>query len=196
MSFDDFDTLKANFDKYVKYCNRFLTDENKKAFEDFLSVYDECLILCPASQRENLHLGHPGGLITHSINVLNSYTSLFIKDSTQSELGPTVTVSLLHDIGKLGTPTEPYYIEKFDGRNNYQINQKLKGLTIPERSLKILSNHGFHLTDDEYSAIANSYYFINSTNINSIFNLPTLAKELAIAKLLTIDKEKKQALNK
>ena len=120
-------------------------------------------------------------------------TYLFLKESTLSLREASVTVSLLHDIGKLGLPNEPYYIETFTKWNNYEINVKLKGLTVPQRSLKILHDYKFKLTDAQYSAIANSYFFVEPNSADrSIFNLPTLAKQLAIAKLMAIDKEKQK----
>lgn len=190
----DEDLIKQDYDKYVSYCEKHLAEVNKTPFKHFIENFGERLFLCPASTADRFHLSRPGGLLTHSIGVLNSLSHISNKKLAESTVEALVTTALLHDIGKLGNIEESYYIEKFDGRYNYFINEKLTALTVSQRSLKLLNDYKFTLTESEYAAIAHAYFFIEAkTDYQNVFNLPSLAKHLAIAKLLSIDKEKNEA---
>ena len=135
----DIDELKSNYEKFIDYSKKFLVEENQKPFEKFITDFGEKLVMCPASQKNIFHLSHPGGLVLHSLNVLNMLSKVSQKEKSSDLLTSLVTISLFHDIGKLGTTTEDYYIETFDNWNNYRINEKLKHLSVPQRSLKILN---------------------------------------------------------
>ena len=177
--------------KYVGYCNKFLNICNRQPFINLMDELGERAILCPSSQRDDLHLAHPGGLIRHSLNVLNIFTSVFMKEASSDELEALTTVSLLHDIGKIGDKKNEYYLTANSQRYNYYINEKLKDMTVPQRSIKLLTDYGFKLTDEQYIAILNSYLFIERIDQwQSVFSLPDLAINLAIAKLLAIKMEK------
>ena len=186
----EFEQIKKNYEKYVNFCRKYLNDDNKDAFERFIEDFGEKLIMCPASQRDAYHSSFPGGLVLHSINVLNMFTRTFIKNPSESELKTLVTISLLHDIGKLGTLEEDYYIESFDKWRNYTINENLKSLSAAHRTIQILNNYGFKLTDDEFTAILNSYLFIKEDRNINIFSLQDIVLQLAMSKVLTIKKEK------
>ena len=186
----EFEQIKKNYEKYVNFCRKYLNDDNKDAFERFIEDFGEKLIMCPASQRDAYHSSFPGGLVLHSINVLNMFTHTFIKNPSESELKTLVTISLLHDIGKLGTLEEDYYIESFDKWRNYTINENLKSLSAAHRTIQILNNYGFKLTDDEFTAILNSYLFIKEDRNINIFSLQNIVLQLAMSKVLTIKKEK------
>jgi hypothetical protein len=118
------------------------------------------------------------------------FTHTFVKDPSEDDLKTLVTISLLHDIGKLGTLEEDYYIESFDKWKNYTINENLKSLSATHRTIQILNNYGFKLTDDEFTAILNSYLFIKEDRNINIFSLQNIVLQLAMSKVLTIKKEK------
>jgi len=92
----EFEQIKKNYEKYVNFCKKYLNDDNKDAFERFIEDFGEKLIMCPASQRDAYHSSFPGGLVLHSINVLNMFTHTFVKDPSEDDLKTLVTISLLY----------------------------------------------------------------------------------------------------
>lgn len=189
-----FEQIKKYFDIYQNFCTEHLSEENKEPFKNLINDFGERLILCPASTNDSYHSAIPGGLLKHSINVFNIKHKLFDKQKQNfgHELKSNVTICLLHDIGKLGTKDEEYYIETASKNSNYYINDKLKNLSISNHTVKLLLDYKFNLTDNEYIAILNAYFFIDKQETYSnIFKLPTIAHELAISKLMAINNEKK-----
>ncbi|MCF7944350.1 MAG: phosphohydrolase [Spirochaetia bacterium] len=114
----------------------------------------------PASSR--FHLNKEGGLLEHSVNVAE--TMLKIKVSIAPEITDEscVIVSLLHDLGKVGMPQNPYYLvnepsEKqqragYKPNYPYRANKDLVYLSVPVRSL-YLALQFIHLTEEEVQAI-------------------------------------------
>tara|TARA_Y100000034_G_scaffold44266_3_gene54209 strand:+ start:1354 stop:1932 length:579 start_codon:yes stop_codon:yes gene_type:complete len=188
----DLDKIKKDFNTFNTLAKNNFSKKNYDAFNNLINDFGEKLIMAPASQRNDLHLSRPGGLLRHSLNTMKVYSHLFIRSTSVSDLRPPVTTCLLHDIGKLGTLEEDYYvIAEGHYKNNYFINDKLRSLRVPQRTLKILSDYKFDLTDEEYCAITNSYFFIEEKDYwQSVWNIPELAVNLSIAKLLAIRKEK------
>ena len=188
----DLEKIKKDFNTFATLAEKNFSATNNVAFNNLVEDFGEKLIMAPASQRDDLHLSRPGGLIRHSLNTMKVYSNLFISNTSVGELRPPVTVCLLHDIGKLGTIEEDYYVNA-EGhyRNNYFINDKLRALRVPQRTLKLLTDYKFELTDDEWVAITNASFFIEEKDYwQSVWNLPDLAINLATAKLLAIRKEK------
>jgi len=188
----DLDKIQKDFKTFDTLLNNNISTKNCTAWANLIEDFGEKLIMAPASQRDDLHLSRPGGLIRHSLNTMKVYSNLFISNASESDLRSSVTTCLLHDIGKLGTIEEDYYVSA-EGhyRNNYFINEKLRALRVPQRTLKLLHDYSFQLSDDEWTAITNASFFIEEKDYwQSVWNLPDLAINLATAKLLAIRKEK------
>ena len=110
----------------------------------------------PASRKD--HLGYPGGLLEHSLNVLTlardlakSWESTIPKDS--------ITISaLLHDLGKMGDHGKPNYAENYlkDGSRSsakpYITNTNLVYIPHEVRSVMIAERY-IYLSEEEERAI-------------------------------------------
>lgn len=105
-------------------------------------------ITAPASTR--FHLCRQEGLLEHSINVAETMLKL------KNTLAPGITdescviVALLHDLGKIGMPGQPLYLE--GGRYPYSFNRDLVYLSVPVRSL-YLALPWIQLSEEEVQAI-------------------------------------------
>jgi hypothetical protein len=105
-------------------------------------------LTAPASTR--FHLCREQGLLEHSCNVAE--TMLNIKDT----LAPHITdescviVALLHDLGKVGMPGNPQYLQ--GTRQPYFYNQNLTHLSVPIRSIYLALPY-IALSEEEVQAI-------------------------------------------
>jgi len=102
----------------------------------------------PASTR--FHLSQEQGLLEHSCNVAE--TMLKIKDAVAPEISDEscVIVALLHDLGKVGMPGRPQYIE--GDKYPYSFNKKLTYLSVPIRSIYLALPY-IELSEEEVQAI-------------------------------------------
>jgi len=109
-------------------------------------------LTCPASAAH--HLNVRGGLIAHSINTTR--TLLRMKETLgRNNISDEscVVAGLFHDVGKVGGPGQPFYIEeKQNGQVSYRINRKLVAMGQGVRSLYLCAG-GLKLTDEEAQAI-------------------------------------------
>lgn len=105
-------------------------------------------LTAPASTR--FHLCRQEGLLEHSLNVAETMLKL------KNTLAPGITdescviVALLHDLGKIGMPGQPLYLE--GGRYPYSFNRDLVYLSVPVRSLYLVLPW-IQLSEEEVQAI-------------------------------------------
>ncbi|MCL2628920.1 MAG: HD domain-containing protein [Oscillospiraceae bacterium] len=127
---------------------------------DYLENETQWLI-APASTR--FHLCVESGLLEHSVNVAE--TLIRIKNTLYPTIEDEscVIVALLHDLGKVGMPSEPLYLKNQPTDNQrragygptypYSYNTNLTYLSVPIRSL-YLALPFIPLTQEETQAIA------------------------------------------
>lgn len=103
------------------------------------------------------HLSEPGGLLAHSLNVLDCARN--INNAIGHIDGDTLTiVSLLHDLGKMGDHGKPYYVEKIlksgerSAAEPYNTNKDLAYIDHEIRSLMIAERY-IKLSEEEEQAI-------------------------------------------
>ena len=105
-------------------------------------------LTAPASTR--FHLCREEGLLEHSVTVAETMLKL------KNTLSPGITdescviVALLHDLGKVGMPGCPQYLE--GGKYPYSYNRDLVYLSVPVRSL-YLALPWLSLSEEEAQAI-------------------------------------------
>lgn len=135
-----------------------LLDGRRKQVEAFLKFLERetSWLATPASA--NHHLNVPGGLLTHSLMVTR--TLLGIRDTLAPDYDDEtcVIVGLFHDIGKVGTPSQPLYEVVKGGRGTgqttpkYQANKDLVAMGVAVRSLYMCAKY-LTLTEEEAQAI-------------------------------------------
>lgn len=133
-----------------------------EGFRDLIEFMEQrtSWLSAPASSR--YHLNREGGLLEHSVNVAE--TMLKIKGAISPAVSDEscVVVSLIHDLGKVGMPENPYYLvtepsekQKKYGRSPnypYRTNKNLTYLSVPVRSIYLALPH-IALAEEEVQAI-------------------------------------------
>jgi len=135
--------------------------------EKLISMYEslaEKICTAPASSHSTRHNCFPGGYIDHVNRVVKCALDLYhtwhnaganTKDFTREEL---VFAALNHDLGKIGSLTEDYYIVNdskwhVERGQIYKINGKLNFMKVPDRSIFLLQEGGVAFSENEYLAI-------------------------------------------
>lgn len=129
------------------------------AVQSMLDDLGERMILCPAEPRNDSPGCEPGGLIQQAITIAKGMKRL----NDTFEMGATtdsiLLVGLFHEIGKVGSLEEPYFVPEEESWRReklgafYKPNERLGRMTIPERSLFLLNHYGVKLTEEEFMAI-------------------------------------------
>jgi hypothetical protein len=130
----------------------------------------ERLVMCPASAKRDFHNAFPGGLIDHSLRVLGNavrITKAFGWDVPKDSL---IISTLFHDIGKVGTPTQDFYVPQTDNYwiekkgEMYTYNNDVTYMSTPDRSVFLMQHFGVKLTEDEALAIKLNDGFVVNEN--------------------------------
>lgn len=156
--------INKNWEDLLLKITNYISEPRRSKLLDFYKHYEERLILMPASAKVSYHNAFPGGYIDHvnrvidaSLNIAQCWEGLGTnKNYTVEEL---VFSALNHDLGKMGTKDEPYYIPNpsqwhIDNKGElYTFSDKVTYMSIPDRSLYLLNQHGIEYNENEYMAI-------------------------------------------
>ncbi len=156
--------IQQNLNRFYELINKYVTGDRKDKLIDFYKSLEEVLALAPASTKLDHHNCFPGGYVDHVVRVIEA--SLVLekvwdkfgqkKNYTTEEL---VFSAINHDLGKLGTKEQPFYvpndsqwhIEKQGAL--YKYNSNITHMRISDRSLFYLQQQGIEVTENEYLAI-------------------------------------------
>jgi hypothetical protein len=191
--------IEQNFLKFRSLCEK-LGDRSSAA----LSMVDdlgEKLALCPASARKDYHLAEPGGLVDHSLRVLQNaiaYTRCFGWSLPKDSL---IIGCLFHDIGKVGlhrpdgTFNEYYVPQDSDWHREklgemYKHNKGIIHMKTPQRSVFMCQHYGLHLKTDEYLAILLNDGFVVDDNKQYCLKEPLLSHVVMTADYVSTRQEK------
>lgn len=178
---------------FYSYIEKYITEERRDKLIEFYKNIEETLATSPASSKISHHNCFPGGYLDHVLRVTEM--ALIVdrlwdkfnqkKNYTQEEL---VFSCINHDLGKLGTNDQPFYITNDSDwhiKNHgayYKINTKMVHMRIADRSLFYLQEAGISISENEFLAIklhdglyeeANKPYYITfSEDIAIKSNLP------------------------
>ena len=179
MFFLNEDVTTENYDKFMKLIETDERSENLKKMYDDLGTE---LALAPASAVQWYHNAFPGGYLDHILRVhdLSIQVAKLYKDNGGTlEFTPQELrfATLHHDLGKLGEPGEPYYLEqdsdwhrKNQGKN-YKYNGNDQYMRVTDRALFMLQKYGVTVTRNEWLGIqlsdgmyddANGAYLMNT----------------------------------
>ncbi len=152
--------IQKNYESFVNYIFKFEeNNERKITIQKFLDYFEERLALCPASLKKTFHGAYPGGLVSHSLNVMKNCYKLFqVYPDFKVNKSELFFVCLFHDIGKLGDLTEERYVPQSSDwharqGNVYEYNAKMKFMPVPQMSLYLLQSFGIKMSYDEYVSI-------------------------------------------
>lgn len=128
----------------------------------FLDQNAERVMLAPASTRLEYTCCHPGGLVEHSLRVLQHAAKLRqvynqTDDVTTNNL---ILTSLYHDIGKIGTDTKEYYVENTSDWHRdklgilYNVADRFQHVSPSQLSLWWISKNMVEIDIDEWYSIS------------------------------------------
>lgn len=148
--------IKENYDKFEALCATL--GERAPNVKALLDHFGDRLALCPASSRLEHHSCFPGGLVDHSLRVLQTAYSMMKVHGTQFPKQAVVISCLFHDLGKVGDEDHDYYVPQVSSWHRergmlYEYNDKLPYMSVPHRSVFLMQKFGIELTRDEYLAI-------------------------------------------
>jgi hypothetical protein len=173
--FLDENKIKEDYDRFMSLIEEDPRSENlKRMYEDL----DQELAEAPAAAVQHHHNAFPGGYLDHVLRVYDisvEMTKTF--HAFEGELNFTSQelqfATLHHDLGKLGEPSEPYYVEQDSDWHrktlgqNYKYNNTIQYMSVTDRAhymlqqydIKITKNEwlGIHLSDGMYDESNKSY---------------------------------------
>ena len=178
--------LQENYDKLISYIHNHIASPRKEQLIDLYNTHAERIMMMPASGTEHFHNAWIGGYVDHVIRVIEG--SLQIMKVWQS-FGATINyteeqlvfAALNHDLGKIGTEEAEQYIpndSEWHRKNQgklYKNNPTNPFMTVPDRSLRLLTERGIPVSTNEWYGIklhdgmydeSNKAYFI-SYDVNS-----------------------------
>ena len=161
MIFLDENKIKEDYDRFMSLIDEDDRSENlKRMYEDF----EQELAAAPASAVQHFHNAFPGGYLDHVLRVYDisvDLTKTFHNfegnlDFTSQELR---FATLHHDLGKLGDPGEPYYMEQHSEWHrktlgqNYKINNTIQYMSVTDRAHYMLQQYNIKITKNEWLGI-------------------------------------------
>ena len=190
--------IDQNWQRFHSLCGKL--GDRSDAVIAMLDELDERLCLCPASAKVNFHGAWPGGLVDHSLRVLNRLAALNKAFDWKLPKDSMIIGALFHDIGKVGMPgkgeafdfykpqTDPYWRDKRG--EEYTYNNNLTYLTTPDRSVFIMQHYGIKLTPDEWLAIRCNDGFVWEPNRDYCLKISPLVYGVMTADMIATMEEK------
>lgn len=147
--------IDVNWQNFERWCEAL--GDRKDPIKRMLDAFDERACVAPASTRLEYHNAFPGGLIDHSLRVLEHaidiVTALKVKVPKES----IIISTLFHDWGKVGNKDVDYYIKQSSDwhRKRGQMYTGNPSISMPNAQLSVFNLHqfGISLSEEEYLAI-------------------------------------------
>ena len=160
----DEEQLLNNWNEFLDIIKKEIAEPRKQQLLDFYNKYEERFILLPASHKPQYHNCFPGGYIEHVLRVINAAIDIS-EIWGEYDVKPTFTreevvfSALNHDLGKFGTfehesvlPNPSDWHVKNRGEI-YTFNTQMDYMTVPDRSLWLLSQCGIEVSKNEWLSI-------------------------------------------
>jgi hypothetical protein len=155
---------EIHWNQLINYIETYIQSPRKEALIKMYESMAEKILTAPASSNSTRHNCWPGGYIDHVNRVVKCSLKLWdtwellganTKNYTKEEL---VFAALNHDLGKIGSSTDEYYIPNDSDWHVkrgqiYKINPKLQFMKVPDRSVFLLQEFGISFSENEYLAI-------------------------------------------
>jgi hypothetical protein len=154
-----------NFNNLLSIIEKTFSGERKEKLLKLFNDLGDRIAISPASGTNYFHLASPGGLVIHTLNVIQNSLKIYkIWQEMSSDLSgytkeDLVFCALVHDIGKVGNLIEDNYIpndSKWHIENRgeiYKQNPNIPYFDHSDRSLWILNQYGIKMSEYEFIAI-------------------------------------------
>ena len=190
--------IEQNWKRYRSLCEK--TGARRPALAKMLDDLEDRLCLCPASSKRDYHGAFPGGLVDHSLRVLNNLVALNNAYGWKLPKGSMIIAALFHDIGKVGLPgkdaANDFYLPQTDSwrldklGEEYRYNDALAYLTTPDRSVFVMQHYQVQLTTDEFLSIKLNDGFVLQENKPYCLRIPPLVYGVMTADYISTMEEK------
>jgi hypothetical protein len=157
--------ISENWDKLMSRIDAYISEPRRTKLKEFYEKYAERIMLMPAAHKKEYHNAFPGGYVEHVLRVIDSAIDIhnvWVKyevDTTTYTLEELVFSALNHDLGKMGDEENESYIPQTDQwrkeklGEDYKFNDRLEFMSVPDRGLFLLTQHGITYTKNEMLAI-------------------------------------------
>ena len=188
--------IAENWEQFRALCNKL--GDRTNAVNLMLDELEQRMLMCPASGRLEQHCAWPGGLVDHSLRVLNNalLASKTFFSSEKISKESLILCALMHDLGKVGNETIDYYAPQDSSWHQeklgemYKYNKDLQYMTTAHRSIYMLQRYGIRLSEEEFIAILIHDGPFLDENKKYMMKDPSLATILQTADLLATKQEK------
>lgn len=185
--------IQSNLSRFYELINKYVSGDRKDKLIQFYKSIEVTLATAPASSRLSAHNCFIGGYVDHVVRVTEAalvFDKVWdrfnqTKDYTVEEL---VFCAINHDLGKLGTNDQPFYIPndqqwQIEKQGVYfKYNPEIPHMRIADRSLFCLQRAGISVNEREFLAIKlhdglyeesnKSYYITYNPDYEIKSNLP------------------------
>jgi hypothetical protein len=185
--------ILENLQKFYGYIDKYITSDRKDSLLEFYKEREVTLAISPASTKLSHHNCFAGGYVDHVNRVIEAALVMDKvwerfgqkKDYTIEEL---VFSAINHDLGKLGTNEEPFYIPNDSSWHiekqgaYFKYNSNITHMRIADRSLFYLQQANIPVSENEFLAIKlhdglyeesnKAYYITYSSDSELKSNLP------------------------
>lgn len=178
MIFLDENKIKEDYDRFMSLIEEDPRSENLKRMYGDL---DQELAEAPAAAVQHHHNAFPGGYLDHVLRVYDisvEMTKTF--HAFEGELNFTSQelqfATLHHDLGKLGEPGEPYYVEQDSDWHrktlgqNYKYNNTIQYMSVTDRAHYMLQQYDIKITKNEWLGIHLSDGMYDESNKSYLMN--------------------------
>ena len=186
--------ILQNLDKFYGYITKYIpTGDRQDKLLEFYKGIEVTLAISPASTKLSHHNCFAGGYVDHVNRVVEASLVL---DKVWERFGQkkTYTIEELvfsainHDLGKMGTNEEPFYLPNDSSWHvekqgaHFKYNSKITHMRIADRSLFYLQQANISVSENEFLAIKlhdglyeesnKAYYITYSSDSELKSNLP------------------------
>ena len=157
--------IQQNWVDLEETIKSYISEPRRSQLLDFYSKYSERLMLMPAAHKKEYHNAFPGGYVDHVLRVIDCalklndvWIQMGVDKSTYTK-EELVFAALNHDLGKMGDEQYEAYIPQDDQwrrdklGEDYKFNDRLEFMSVPDRGLHLLMQHGISFTKNEMLTI-------------------------------------------
>ncbi len=135
---------------------------DSEGVSDFLDVLGERIVMCPGAHKADMKYCEPGGLMKMSIDTAITMKKIAESLSLNVESASILRVALSHELGKIGSLEEPYFLDQDSDWHreklgaHYKFNEKLERTPVSHMSCFLLNTFGLKLNWEETRALMTS----------------------------------------
>jgi len=156
--------IQSNWSQFMSNIDTFISEPRKSALTAFYEKYAERIMFMPAAHKKEYHNAFPGGYVEHVNRVVAAalqldsvWTDFKVERNYSTE--ELVFSAINHDLGKMGDESNESYIPQTDQwrkdklGEDYTFNTKLEFMSVPDRGLFLLKEHGIDYSKNEFLSI-------------------------------------------